>query len=132
MADCCPPADTACNDTVPPPRVTVYVDRSAPVEDVWPYTVTYAVEPSCTISALATSYSLLAESVVVIKHSADLYVVALKLIIVVAADVKLVDAVSVLAIPPDASAVLSAPMIANILAAACGAEVNVRSVPETV
>ena len=47
----------------------------------------------------------------------------MKLIIVVAVDVKLVELVSVLATPPDANAVLSKPTIANILAALCGAEV---------
>ena len=50
----------------------------------------------------------------------------------VAVDVKLTELVSDLAIPPVANAVLSAPVIANILAALCGAEVNVMLVPDTV
>ena len=117
LADCCPPADTACSLTDPPASVAEYVDRSDPVEDICPYTVTYAVVPSCTISALATSYSELAESVVVMNASADLNEVALNVMMSVAADVKLVDAVSVVNTPPDAAAVLSNPTIANILAA---------------
>ena len=72
LADCCPPADTACNSTEPLDSVAEYVDKLEPVDDVWPYTVTYAVVPSCTINALATSYSVFAESVVVINASADL------------------------------------------------------------
>ena len=50
----------------------------------------------------------------------------------VAVDVKLTELVSVLATPPVTNAVLSNQTIANILAAACGAEVNVQLVPDTV
>ena len=50
----------------------------------------------------------------------------------VAVDVKLTELDSVLATPPVINAVLSKPVIANILAAACGAEVNVIVVPDTV
>ena len=57
---------------------------------------------------------------------------ALKLIMSVAVDVKLTEEVSVLATPPVTSEVLSAPVIAKILAALCGAEVNVMLVPDTV
>ena len=92
----------------------------------------YAFVPSCTINAFATSYSELAESVVVINASADLKLVALKLMIVVAVDVKFVELVSDVETPPDANAVLSAPVIANILAPECGAEVNVMLVLDTV
>ena len=66
------------------------------------------------------------------NNSAALYVAALKLMIVVAVDVKFTELVSVLATPPDANAVLSKPTIAKILAALCGAEVNVMLVPDTV
>jgi hypothetical protein len=52
--------------------------------------------------------------------------------IVVALEVKLVELVSVLATPPVTNEVLSAPVIANILAALCGAEVNVMLVLDTV
>ena len=50
----------------------------------------------------------------------------------VALDVKFTELDSDLATPPVANAVLSAPVIANILAALCGAEVNVKVVPYTV
>jgi len=50
----------------------------------------------------------------------------------VAVDVKLTALDSVLATPPVTIEVLSAPVIANILAALCGAEVNVIVVPDTV
>ena len=50
----------------------------------------------------------------------------------VAVDVKLTEADSDLATPPDANAVLSNPLIANILAPLCGAEVNVMFVLDTV
>ena len=65
------------------------------------------------------------------NNSAALYDDALKLIIVVAVDVKFTELDSVLETPPDANAVLSKPTIANILAPLCGAEVNVMSVSYT-
>jgi hypothetical protein len=46
----------------------------------------------------------------------------------VAVEVKLVELVSDLATPPVTNAVPSAPVIAKILAALCGAEVNVMLV----
>jgi len=49
----------------------------------------------------------------------------------VALEVKFVELVSDLATPPVTSEVPSAPVIANILAALCGAEVNVILVPDT-
>ena len=52
--------------------------------------------------------------------------------IVVAVDVKFTELVSVLATPPVTNAVPAAPVIAKILAALCGAEVNVMFVPDTV
>ena len=84
-----------------------------------------AVVPLCTTVAFMLEYSEFEESCKTINNSAALYVVALKLIIVVAVDVKLTELVSVLATPPDAKAVLSKPTIPNILAPLCGAEVNV-------
>ena len=51
--------------------------------------------------------------------------------IVVALEVKFTELVSVLATPPVTNDVLSAPVIAKILAALCGALVNVMLVPET-
>jgi hypothetical protein len=51
--------------------------------------------------------------------------------IVVALEVKLTELVSDLATPPVTNEVPSAPVIAKILAALCGAEVNVMLVPET-
>ena len=116
LADCCPPADCACTNTEPPANVTVYVAKSTPVVLVSPKNVAKADVPLCTTFALATSYSPLEESVVVMNISADLYVVALKLMMVVADDVKLVDAVSVVNTPPVPAAVLSNPTMANILA----------------
>ena len=86
-----------------------------------------AVDPLWTTFAFITAYSVLSASVNLIKSSAALYVAALKLNIVVAVDVKLTELDSVLATPPDASAVLSKPTIANILAPLCGAEVNVKA-----
>ena len=59
------------------------------------------------------------------NNSAALYVLALKVMMLVAVDVKFTELVSVLATPPEANAVLSKPTIANILAPLCGAEVNV-------
>mgnify|MGYP006222740131 CR=1 FL=1 len=66
------------------------------------------------------------------NNSAPLYVDALKLIIVVAVDVKFTELVSDLATPPVTNDVPSAPVIAYILAPLCGAEVNVMFVPDTV
>ena len=57
---------------------------------------------------------------------------ALNVNISVADDVKLVELVSDLATPPDTNAVLSAPVIAKILAPECGALVNEMLVLETV
>jgi hypothetical protein len=69
----------------------------------------------------------------VMKISADLYVAALNVMIVVALEPDTDTAVvSDLATPPVTSAVPSAPVIANILAPECGALVNVMSVPDTV
>ena len=99
---------------------------------VTPYTDPKAVEPLCTTFAFITAYSEFPVSVSLINNSAPLYVAALKLMIVVAVDVKLTALVSVLATPPDAKAVLSKPTIANILAPECGAEVNVMLVEDTV
>jgi hypothetical protein len=65
------------------------------------------------------------------NNSADLYVAALKLMIVVALDVKFTAVVSDLATPPVTSEVPSAPVIAKILAPECGALVKVMFVPET-
>ena len=79
-------------------------------------TVINAVEPLCTTTPFIAAYSVFAVSVNVINNSADLYVAALKLIMVVALEVKFTALVSVLATPPVTNAVLSAPVIANILA----------------
>ena len=49
----------------------------------------------------------------------------------VALEVKLTELVCDLATPPVTNAVPSAPVIAKILAALCGAEVNVMFVPDT-
>ena len=83
---------------------------------VIPNTVMKAVDPLCTTTPFWAEYSVLAESVNWMNISADLYVAALKLMIVVAVDVKLTELVSDLAIPPVTNALLSAPVIANILA----------------
>ena len=104
---------------------------SLPLVVVTPYTFPNAVEPLCVTNAFITPYSEFVESCKLMNSSAALYVDALKVIIVTALDVKLVELVSVLETPPDAKAVLSNPTIANILAAACGAEVNVMLVELT-
>ena len=59
---------------------------------------------------------MLLASLIVIINSADLYELALKVIMFVAVDSKDTDDVCVLATPLDANAVLSKPVIANILA----------------
>ena len=87
-------------------------------------TVMNAVVPLCTTTPFIAAYSVLAVSVNWMNNSALLYEVALKLMIVVALDVKLVELVSDLATPPVTNEVPSAPVIAKILAALCGAEVN--------
>ena len=94
-------------------------------------TVMNAVDPLCTTTAFCAAYSVLAVSVNCMNNSADLYVAALKLMIVVALEVKFTELVSDLAIPPVTSDELSAPVIAKILAPECGAEVNVMLVPDT-
>ena len=120
-----PPVLVACTFTVPESYVALIVAKSLEPVFVIACTVINAVVPLCTTTPFIALYSLLAESCNVINNSADLYVLALKLMIVVALDVKFTELVSVLATPPDANAVLSKPVIANILAPLCGAEVNV-------
>ena len=133
LADEDPPVLVAFTSTVLEPSwLNVIVARSDDPELVTPYTVPNAVEPLCITVAFIAAYSELEESCRTINNSAALYVDALKLMIVVALDVKFTELVSVLATPPDAKAVLSKPVIANILAPLCGAEVNVILVPDTV
>ena len=93
--------------------------------------MTKAVVPLCTTVPFIAAYSVLPESVNVMNISALLYVAPLKVIMLVAVEVKLVELVSDLATPPVTNEVLSAPVIAKILAALCGAEVNVMLVLET-
>ena len=67
--------------------------------------------------AFIAAYCVFPESCTVINSSADLYVAALNDMIVTALEPDTLTAVvSDLAIPPEANAVLSAPVIANILA----------------
>ena len=120
-----PPVLNACTLTVPESYVALIVAKSLDPVFVIACTVINAVVPLCTTTPFCAEYSEFAESCNVINSSADLYVLALKLIIVVAVDVKFTELVSVLATPPEANAVLSKPTIANILAPLCGAEVNV-------
>ena len=128
-----PPVVVACTFTVfEPSCVAVIVAKSLEPLLVILDTVMYAVEPSCTTTPFIAAYSVLAVSVNTMNMSAALYVAALKLMIVVAVDVKLTELVSVLATPPVTNELLSAPVIAKILAALCGAEVNVMFVPDTV
>jgi hypothetical protein len=83
--------------------------------------------------AFMAEYCVLPESCTVMNSSADLYVAALNVMMFVALDPDTdTDVVSDLATPPVTNALLSAPVIANILAPECGALVKVMFVPDTV
>ena len=127
-----PPVLNALISTVPLLYAAVIVAKSLDPEFVIPCIVKNASEPLCTTTPFIAENSVFAVSFNVMNNSALLYVEPLNVIMFVAVDVKFTELVSDLAIPPVANAVLSAPVIANILAALCGAEVNVMLVPDIV